>query len=299
MLEHCRNRRALERAMIPTPHRQHRIAFSVGDEQRRMAVHEWGDTRNARVVVCAHGVTRNGRDFDVIADALCSDYRVLCPDFLGRGESDWLATAEQYVIPNYAVATRAMLHDLGVQRYDWIGTSMGALIGMVMAIDPVHSMQRFVVNDIGPQIERVALDRISETIGRWPVFPDYPALATALATTLAPFGPLSDEQRQHLIKTSCQRRVDGQWEMKADPKIGDAFRNAYAQPPVDLWPLWHAITQPTLILRGANSDLLSAETVEKMLLSHTHSQAVTIGDTGHAPALMDAPTIARIKKFLG
>ena len=134
--------------------------------------------------------TRNGRDFDVIADALSNDYRVLCPDVPGRGESDWLASADQYVIPNYAVAMHAMLIELGVQRYDWIGTSMGGLIGMAMAFSaPSHesAMKRFVVNDVGPEIEREALLRIAAYMGRPPTFPSFPALFAATLPAILPF----------------------------------------------------------------------------------------------------------------
>jgi pimeloyl-ACP methyl ester carboxylesterase len=285
--------------MIPTPHRKRSIAFTINDQTRHMAVHEWGEPRNPRVLVCVHGLSRNGRDFDVIADALCNEYRVLCPDIPGRGESDWLASADQYVIPNYVIAVRAMLHDLGVQRYDWIGTSMGGLIGMMFAAGAISTMRRFVLNDVGPVIEREALVRIAQYVGRAPLFPDYPSLFAASQPAIEPFGPLSEEQRHHIIQTSCQKRVDGQWEFKADPKIGDAFRAALAAPPVDLWPLWESIMQPTLILRGAFSDLLSPDTVETMLRTHLHSQAVTIANTGHAPMMMDASTTVRIKKFLG
>jgi pimeloyl-ACP methyl ester carboxylesterase len=284
--------------MIATPHRKHSVAFSIDDQVRHMAVHEWGERRNARVLVCVHGLTRNGRDFDVIADALSAEYRVLCPDIPGRGESDWLASAEQYAIPNYVTAVRAMLHDLGVQRFDWIGTSMGGLIGMMLAGGPISSMRRFVINDIGPHIERVALERIAQYVGLSPLFPDYPSLFAAMQEGISLFGPLTEEQRHHVVRTSCQQRPDGQWEFKVDPKIGNAFRAGLAEPAADLWPLWESIMQPTLILRGSYSDLLSEDTVEKMLRTHPHSQAVTIAATGHAPMLMDAPTIARIKKFL-
>jgi pimeloyl-ACP methyl ester carboxylesterase len=284
--------------MIAQPLRKHTIAFALGDQIRHMVVHDWGNPKSARVLVCVHGLSRNGRDFDVIANALSSEYRVLCPDIPGRGESDWLASVEQYALPSYVIAVKAMLHDLGVQRFDWIGTSMGGLIGMVFAAEPVSSMRRFVINDVGPYIERAALDRIAQYVGRAPLFADYPSLFAAAQESIAPFGPLSEEERHHIVRTSCQQRADGQWEFKADPKIGDAFRAGLAAPEIDLWPLWEAIMQPTLILRGSYSDLLSQETVEKMLRTHLHSQAVTIANTGHAPMLMDEPTIARIKKFL-
>jgi len=263
-----------------------------------MAVHEWGDANNPRVVVCVHGLSRNGRDFDVLADALSSDYRVLCPDVPGRGESDWFASADHYTIPHYIKAMNAMLTEFGVQTYDWVGTSMGGLIGMVMAATPGSKMRRFVINDIGPVIERASLDRIASYVGKTPLFPAYMSLFDAVQPINVTFGPLTDEQKHHMVKTSVQERGDGQWEFKTDPKIGDAFRAGLKQPAADMWPLWGAVKQPILILRGVNSDLLSAATLEKMLATHPDARAITIADTGHAPMIMDAPTVNSVKQFL-
>lgn len=284
--------------MIPKPHRRSNVAFPVDGALKHMAVHEWGDAKNSRFVVCVHGLSRNGRDFDVLADALSSDYRVLCPDVPGRGESDWFASADHYTIPHYVQAMNAMLNEFGVQTYDCVSTSMGGLIGMVMAASPGSKMRRFVINDIGPVIERASLDRIAGYVGKTPLFPNYMALFEAIQPINAPFGPLTDEQKHHMVKTSVQERPDGQWEFKTDPKIGDAFRAGLKQPAADMWPLWDAIKQPLLILRGVNSDLLSAATLEKMVAMHPEAQAITIADTGHAPMIMDEPTINSVKQFL-
>ncbi len=284
--------------MIPSPHRRSNIAFPVDGVLKHMAVHEWGDAKNSRVVVCVHGLSRNGRDFDVLADALAGDYRVLCPDVPGRGESDWFASADHYTIPHYIQAMNAMLIELGVQTYDWVGTSMGGLIGMVMAATPGSKMRRFVINDIGPVIERVSLERIAGYVGKTPLFPTYLALFDAVQPINATFGPLTDEQKHHMVKTSVQQRTDGQWQFKTDPKIGDAFRAGLAQTAADMWPLWEAIQQPLLILRGVNSDLLSAATLKKMVATHPDARAITIADTGHAPMIMDEPTVNAVKQFL-
>ena len=284
--------------MIAKPHRRLNVAFPVDGVLKHMAVHEWGDAKNARVVICAHGLSRNGRDFDVLADALASDFRILCPDVPGRGESDWFASADHYTIPHYIQAMNAMLTDLGVSTYDWVGTSMGGLIGMVMAATPGSKMRRFVINDIGPVIERASLDRIASYVGKTPLFPTYMSLFEAVQPINVTFGPLTDEQKHHMVKTSVQERADGQWEFKTDPKIGDAFRAGLAQPSADMWPLWSAVKQPILILRGVNSDLLSAETLEKMVATQPDAKAITIADTGHAPMIMDEPTVAAVKQFL-
>ena len=284
--------------MIPKPHRRASVAFPVQGALKHMAVHEWGDVKNPRVVVCVHGLSRNGRDFDVLADALASDYRVLCPDVPGRGESDWFASVDHYTIPHYVQAMNAMMIEFGVQTYDWVGTSMGGLIGMVMAATPGSKMRRFVINDIGPVIERVSLERIASYVGKVPTFSTYMSLFEAVQPINATFGPLTDEQKHHIVKTSVQQRADGQWEFKTDPKIGDAFRAGLAQTTNDMWPLWDAVKQPIFILRGANSDLLSAATLEKMLATHADARAISIADTGHAPMIMDAPTVNAVKTFL-
>ncbi len=284
--------------MIAKPHRRSNIAFPLGDVLKHMAVHEWGDVKNPEIVICVHGLSRTGRDFDPLAEALSKRYRVLCPDIPGRGESDWLSSAEQYVAPVYIGAIQAMLLQLGVQRYHWVGTSMGGIIGMVMASLPDTPLRRFVINDVGPTIERVALDRIGTYVGRAPLFPDYLSLFNAVLPSLQSFGPLEDEQLHHMVRTTSQQRPDGQWEMVMDPKIGDAFRTALTQPEVDLWPFWRAIKAPTLILRGAQSDLLSQATVERMLATHPSARAVDLANTGHAPMIMDAPTITLVQDFL-
>ena len=283
--------------MIPKPHRRSGVAFPVDGVLKHMAVHEWGDAKNSRVVVCVHGLSRNGRDFDVLANALAGDYRVLCPDVPGRGESDWFSSANHYTIPHYIQAMNAMLTEFGVQRYDWVGTSMGGLIGMVMAATPDSKLRRFVINDIGPVIERASLERIASYVGKTPLFPTYMALFDAVQPINSMFGPLTDEQKHHMVKSSVQQRTDGQWEFKTDPKIGDAFRAGLAQSTADMWPLWGTIQQPTLILRGVNSDLLSAATLEKMVATHPDARAITIADTGHAPMIMDEPTISSVKQF--
>jgi pimeloyl-ACP methyl ester carboxylesterase len=274
---------------------------------RRMAVHDWGEITNPRVLVCVHGLSRNGRDFDVIADALSDQYRVLCPDVIGRGESDWYASAAEYAIPTYVAAMQAMFAALAIREYDWIGTSMGGLIGMVLAASPHLAsaspanprMRRFVINDVGPEIERAALERIAVYISaRAATFPDYMSLFNAAQAAIHPFGPLTDAQKHHIIATSCRKREDGLWEFKIDPKIGEAFVAGLKAPAVDLWPVWSSIKSEILILRGRSSDLLSESTVNKMLSLAQSSRAITIEDTGHAPMLMDDATIAQVREFL-
>ncbi len=286
--------------MIPKPPRRFFVDVPVANgATRRMAVHDWGEITNPNVLICVHGLSRNGRDFDVIADALSDRYRVLCPDVIGRGESDWYASAAEYAIPNYVGAMLKMFADLAITKYDWIGTSMGGLIGMALAAAPNSGMRKFVINDIGPEIERDSLIRIAAFLSaRPPSFPDYLSLFNAAQVAIAPFGPLTDEQKHHVIGTSCRKREDGQWEFKTDAKIGEAFVAGLKLPPVDLWPLWSSVKQETLILRGQSSDLLSESTLSKMLNIAPQSRSITIEATGHAPMLMDDKTIQAVREFL-
>ena len=284
--------------MIAKPHRRSNVAVLMDGVLKHMVVHEWGDKKNPRVVLCVHGLSRNGRDFDVVADALSKDFRVLCPDIPGRGQSDWLASAAQYSIPTYVRFINAMLTEFGVQSYDWIGTSMGGLIGMVMAVTPGSTMKRFVINDIGPVLEPEAIKRIASYVGLAPNFASYPELYAAARMAITTFGPLTEAQYQHMVSTSCWQRADGRWEFNMDPKVGDAFRAGLAAPAADMWPLWLAVRQSTLILRGVNSDLLSAATLTKMVETHPNAIALTIAETGHAPMIFDEPTVTAVVDFL-
>lgn len=294
--------------MIPKPPRRvHVDVPAASGETRRMAVHDWGEITNPRVLVCGHGLARNGRDFDVIAHALSDHYRVLCPDVIGRGESDWFATTAEYAIPNYVAAMQAMFAALAIREYDWIGTSMGGLIGMVLAVSPNvantlsanSGMRRFVINDIGPEIAPEAIARIAANFStRAPTFPDYRRLFAAAHPAIATFGPLTEEQQHHLVATSCRKRDDGLWEFKIDPKIGEAFVAGANAPAVDLWPFWASIQMQCLILQGEHSDLLYLSTVNKMLSIAKQSRVISVKATGHAPMLMDETTIAQVREFL-
>ncbi|MFN3630369.1 MAG: alpha/beta fold hydrolase [Casimicrobiaceae bacterium] len=287
--------------MIPSPPRGFRVPVVVGDSERVMHVHDWGEPHSRHVVVCVHGLTRNGRDFDVLASALSAHVRVLCPDVPGRGLSDWLARVEDYAIPVYVRFMLAMLEHCGVNRCDWVGTSMGGLIGLALAAMPERPIARFVINDVGPVIEPAALARIGAYVGRKDSFASFPEVMAAAAPALEPFGPLTDAERQHLLMTSYERRSDGRWYSKIDPKIGEAFLAAMKTPPPDLWPLWRAARargEATLVLRGEHSDLLSRATAEAMIAEDTLARLIEVPGTGHAPMLMDTATVEAVVRFL-
>jgi len=287
--------------MMPCPPRSIRVECAVGQGARVMHVYDWGDLRLDRTVVCVHGLSRNGRDFDVLAHALSDRFRVLCPDVPGRGLSDWLPGVQDYTVTTYVRFMDALLEQEGIAQCDWIGTSMGGLIGLALAARPASPVKRFVINDVGPAIERAALERIGQYITQRPVFDTWEAMMAFVMPALLPFGPLTDRQRRHLLQTSVERRRDGGWQFRHDPKIGEAFVAALSAPSADLWPLWEMAAKrgaETLILRGEHSDLLSKASVTRMLALDPTARCHVVPNTGHAPMMMDRATIDVVREFL-
>jgi len=267
-----------------SPHGFHRVVW-----------HEWGEPDNPRVAICVHGLTRNGRDFDVLAEALATTHRVLAVDMPGRGASDWLAVKADYGFPTYLTALTALIAASGAERVDWVGTSMGGLLGIVVAAQPGSPVDRLVVNDVGPAIEAGALERIKTYVGTDPTFATREAFA-AYVRTISPFGPLTDAQWDHLTTIVGRVRSDGRFGFVYDPGIAIPFRDAPAPP--DLWPVWQAIRCPTLLLRGADSDLLSAATARRMTETGPKPRLVEFEGVGHAPMLMASDQVETVVGFL-
>jgi pimeloyl-ACP methyl ester carboxylesterase len=263
----------------------------------RMHYTEWGDPENPNVLMCVHGLTRNGRDFDFLASALCDEFRVVCPDVAGRGASDWLDDGGHYNIPQYVNDMVTLIARLGVEQLAWVGTSMGGLMGMVLASLPTTPISRLVMNDVGPVIEAEAIERIGEYVGRAPRFADVDQAEAFIRMLCASFGPLSDAQWRH-ITIHALRECAGGFEMRYDPRIGDAFRGEGRPGRVDLWPMFEAIACPTLVLRGTDSDLLSEETCKQMVARGRAVESADIPGVGHAPMLMDEAQIALVRGFL-
>jgi pimeloyl-ACP methyl ester carboxylesterase len=262
----------------------------------RVVWHEWGAPDARDVVVCVHGVGRTGRDFDVLGEALAPTHRVLAVDMPGRGRSDWLADPGDYTFPTYLTALTALVAASGADTVDWVGTSMGGLLGIVMAAMPGTPVRRLVVNDVGPVIEPAALERIAGYFGADPVFERYDDIAAYVRTISAPFGPLTDAQWDHVIGTNVRQDPAGRWRMGYDPGIAVPFRANPAPP--DLWPLWDAIDCPTLVLRGAQSDLLSRATAEAMAARGPRPRVVEFAGIGHAPMLMAGDQVEAVRAFL-
>ena len=264
---------------------------------QRLAYYEWGDTRNDRVVVCVHGLTRNGRDFDALAQHLSPHFRVVCPDMPGRGKSQWLPNPMDYGYPLYMGIAGALVAQLGVKQIDWVGTSMGGLIGMIMASQSGSPVRRLVLNDVGPFIPKKALERIIDYVGKAPKFRDLSEAENYLRRIHASFGPLSEEQWFHLTEHSTRVLHDRTLALHYDPAIALALRAVPSQD-VDLWALWDSVRSPTLVLRGSDSDLLSFETAKEMMRRGPKVKVVEVQGVGHAPALMEDDQINAIKNWL-
>lgn len=265
----------------------------------RVAYTEWGPEDSRRVVVCLHGLTRQGRDFDPLARVLADrGYRVVCPDLVGRGRSGWLRDPEEYALPQYAMDMTVLIARLGVDRVDWVGTSLGGLTGMVLAGQADSPIRRLVINDIGPYLPWAALYRIGSYLRDAPrVFDTVAQAERHLRTVLAPFGRLSDAEWHHLTVHGLERQQDGRYRVLCDPGIARAFRTGLFYN-LSLWTYWDAIRCPTLVLRGETSDLLLPGTAVEMTRRGPRAELVEIPGCGHAPALLDPGQIAVVADWL-
>ncbi|MES2759201.1 MAG: alpha/beta hydrolase [Pseudomonadota bacterium] len=272
----------------------------------RMAYKEWGAPDNPRVLVCVHGVTRVGDDFDHLAQALSDHYRVVCPDVVGRGRSGKLGNPALYQIPQYVsdmvtLVARVTAHD-DKGQVDWFGTSMGGLIGMALASLPDNPIGKLVLNDIGPTLDPVALQRIGDYIGQDLRFASFAEGAKFVREVSASFGTHTDEQWHKLAADVLREGGDGQWVRHYDMGLAVPLRGATAEKAkadeAALWAAYDAIRCPTLLVRGEHSDLLSRATAEQMLTRGPRPQLVEIADTGHAPTFIHPDQIAIARKFL-
>ena len=284
-----------------------------------MAYWQWGNPSSAHVVVCAHGLSRQGRDFDVLAQALCEKavglsqgIRVVCPDVVGRGESDWLADPMGYQIPSYAADMLAMLGQLHAQApittLDWVGTSMGGLIGMVVSGQPglplPAAVRKLVLNDVGPALEYSALLRIGTYLGQAGHFNTVEDAADAMWAISSGFGPHTPDQwlalSLHMVRPVSQN--ESRLRMHYDPAIAVPFKQTTEESTLQgeaiLWQLYDNIQAKTLLVRGKNSDLLSPETAQAMGQRGPHARLVEFEGVGHAPTLIAGDQLAVVAGFL-
>ena len=261
---------------------------------------EWGARDNPRIVICVHGLSRNGRDFDALAQVLQADFRVVCPDIVGRGKSDWLTSKAGYVNAQYAADVTTLIARLtadGPREIFWVGTSMGGIIGMMLAALPDTPIRRLVLNDVGGIVPKVALARIVAYLGKDPRFATFKELELCVRTISAPFGPLTDAQWEHLTRHNSRRHANGQWGFNYDPDIAAPFRGMDIVD-VPLWQHYDPIACPTLLLRGADSDLLLRDTALEMTQRGPRARLVEFAGIGHAPMLMNDEQIGAVRDFL-
>ncbi len=281
-----------------------------------MAYWRWGDASNPRVLMCVHGLSRQGRDFDTLAQALSKHYQVICPDVVGRGESDWLADAKGYQLFTYAsdmvVLMQQLRQSLGVPSdkvldIDWVGTSMGGLIGLVFTSLPPQvsgvRLRRFVLNDVGPRLRLEALQRIGEYLGQPKRFATEQEAADYLLTISAGFGPHTPEQWLALSRPLLRPAPDGEGlVLHYDPAIAEPFigftADSAASGEAAVWQIYDAITSEMLLLRGANSDLLDADTARDMTQRGPRARLVEFAGVGHAPTLIAPDQLRAVEEFL-
>jgi len=271
----------------------------AGGALHRVAYREWGEHDNPRVVVCAHALTRTSRDFGPLARALSPRWRVVAPDMPGRGASDRLADPMLYQIPTYVSDAATLIARLDVDEIAWVGISLGALMGMVLAAMERTPIRRLVVSDASPVLARAALERIATYVGVATVFPTREAAYAAIRAISEPFGPHSDAEWDFLVDNVIVPRGDGTFTSHYDPALAVPFRAGLAVPgDVDLWSTWDRIRVPTLVLRGERSDLLAADTAAQMTTRGPRAELVTLPGVGHAPTLVTAAQIELVRAFL-
>ncbi len=266
----------------------------------RVAYVEWGDPQSERVAICLHGLSRQGRDFDLIAAELARrGWRVICPDLVGRGRSDWLREPTEYTLPQYVSDLAALVARLDVPRIDWIGTSLGGIVGMLMAGQRQSPVSRLVVNDIGPFVTWQVLQRLAEAVRAAPLtMPDLASATSFVRTSLSGFGPLSDEKWEHMARHGFVQNNVGAWRKLADSDIAGPLRSSLLFN-LSIWNYWDQIECPTLVLRGTESDVLPAAIATEMTQRGPKADLVEFRGCGHAPALMDADQIATVADWLG
>jgi pimeloyl-ACP methyl ester carboxylesterase len=279
-----------------------------------MAYWQWGDAGAAHVVVCAHGLSRQGRDFDVLARALVQraggKLRVVCPDVVGRGRSDWLKDPMGYQLPAYVgdmLAMLAQLHEqAAIAMLDWVGTSMGGLIGLALAGTPnlplPAPVRRLVLNDVGPAVEWASIERIKTYVGRTSRFDSVQQAADAMWAISTSFGPHTPEQWMALSVPMVKRLDDGAYTLHYDPAIGEPVkaltREAAAQGEAALWQAYDNIRARVLVTRGADSDLLSKQTAHAMTQRGPRASLVEFPGVGHAPTFVPDNQVEAVASFL-
>lgn len=276
------------------------VTCTSSDGPHRMAYHAWGNPNNPKVLVCVHGLTRRGSDFKTLAQAMSNDYYVVCPDVVGRGDSDRLKNPMLYAVPQYVSDMASLIKHLGVTQVDWFGTSMGGLIGMVYASMPNNPIRRMLINDVGPRIEPEAIKRLGSYVGQPFTFSNRADALQRLNEICASFGSHTPDEWE-IYNGPMLVQKDGLWVMHYDPDISVPFASVNPiMAKAGEMAMWHAFKQihiPMLVVRGGDSDLLSAKTVAEMCKVNPYIRSIEIPGVGHAPAFVKSEQVALAKEF--
>ncbi len=300
--------------------RQNYVTCASPAGTHRMAYWEWGDPANDKVLLCVHGLTRTGRDFDPFAARLAADYRVVCPDVAGRGLSDWLINPASYAVPQYVADMLTLIARLNPRQLDWVGTSMGGLIGMALAGTLALSAQlqprlpqtgmpgseslrlgKMILNDIGPTISLAGLERIGTYVGQPMAFDSFALAVDYVRSVSLGFGE-HDQQGWEALTQHVFTERNGQWVKNYDLRIAEPFAGQSEEvvkaSEALLWGAYESIAGPVLIVRGETSDLLTAGTAEQMLARNAHASLHVVPNVGHAPTLRTDDQIDPLRDFL-
>jgi pimeloyl-ACP methyl ester carboxylesterase len=264
----------------------------------RMSYVEWGGAPRQPVLVCVHGLTRCAHDFNFLARAVRDRYRVICVDLPGRGESEWLLDPAEYTVPTYLACMVTLIARLNAESVDWVGTSLGGMVGMALAALPDSPVRRLVLNDVGPVLTDASLSRIGAFVGKAPHFPTFEAAEQYVRMVSVTFGPHSDSEWRFLTENVVCPHPGGGWCLRYDPAIAEVFNSREAGKDIDIWPLYDSVRCPTLVMRGEHSDLLTRETVQAMVQRGPRAQVAEIPGVGHAPTLIHPDQIEVVREFL-
>jgi len=281
----------------PEPAKHTVLGFGP-DGYHEVAYTQWGEPNPDHTVICVHGLTRNSRDFDKLAQQLSVNHQVLCPDVVGRGGSDWLADHSHYTLDQFAADQRQVIARSGANQVDWIGTSMGGLIGMVLASEKKSPVRRLVINDIGPFIPVAAIQRIKDYLCVDPVFDSLDEAEAYMREIYVQTHPMTDQDWQHYTQHGVRLDEQGKYRLHSDPKIGETIKRFWAFMHVNLWSRWDRIECPVLVIRGEKSDFLTESIAQRMATTGPKAEVITIPDVGHHPSLQSHEQISMITGWL-
>jgi pimeloyl-ACP methyl ester carboxylesterase len=277
--------------------KEHYLKCQGENETYKMFYREWGDSNNPKVLFCVHGFTRNSQDFSYLAEALKDKYRVICPDVVGRGKSDWLDDKTKY---DYTTYVRDMIHlvsHLKPETLDWIGTSMGGNIGMIISGTNKHLIRKLVLNDVGPKVTKDVVQRLQDQFEEVQIFKNLEDAEEHLRDIYHSFGKLTVQEWRKITKDSFMQLDDGTYVRNYDPGITHNLKQLEAMD-VEIWEIWDNINCPVMSVRGVNSDVLTSEILWEMQMRGPDVVVLDVPETGHTPTLLNDSQIAKIRQWL-